>query len=332
VLVDNARGLSRQIIERHKLNKSNLIVEIGSNDGYLLQFYKEAGLRVLGVDAAMNVAKVAVEQRGIPTKVGFFDESIAKTILCQEGRARIIHANNVLAHTASLHSVIAGISMLLEDSGIGVFEFAYAPDMVKTGAFDLIYHEHLCYYSLETFDKLLRLHDLAAFDVEHIDTHGGSLRVYASRPQAFPSSRRLLALRKEEQADGIDTESFYSGFAESVRELKSRVTQFLSELESQGKRVAAYGAAAKATVMLNYFEITNRQIPFLADRSPHKQGLFIPGADIPICHPDRIIKDKPDYLLISAWNLKDEIIWQMKHVREWGGRFLVFLPKIEIIP
>lgn len=330
ILVDNAAALSQNLIKSSGLKAQDLIVEIGSNDGYLLQFYKQAGLRVLGVEPAANVAKVAIKTRDVATRVSFFNESIAAEIRRKEGPAQVIHANNVLAHTASLHSVIEGIAALLADSGIGVFEFAYVLDMVKSGSFDMIYHEHLCYYSLATFERLLQMHDLAVFDVEHISTHGGSLRVYASRPGKYPSSTRLAELREQELACAAHKDIFYTRFADSILALKDQVMGLLEDIGSRGEMAAAYGAAAKATVMLNYFGIDDNRLQYMVDRSPHKQGHFVPGTNLKIYPTEKLQQNRPEYLFLTAWNLAGEIIKQLRGYQQQGGKFIVPLPKLTV--
>jgi hypothetical protein len=247
------------------------------------------------------------------------------------GEAQVIHANNVLAHTASLHSVIEGISILLSQNGVVIAEVQYFNDMAEIASFDMIYHEHLCYYVLGTFERLLNKHGLKVFHAEHISTHGGSLRIYASKGDKHLESKELCAMRETEEQEGLSSNKFYLRYAEKVAESRKSILRLLHELRNKGKKVAAYGAAAKTTVMFNYFGIDSSLIRYVIDRSPHKQGRFIPGTDLAIYPVERMTDDPPDYLFLSAWNLAEEIMKQLDEYARNGLKFIVPLPRITIL-
>jgi SAM-dependent methyltransferase len=331
-LLQNARSLVNSLLEKRQVKKGDFVVEVGSNDGYLLQFYRPHGVRVMGVEPASNVAEVAIHKNGVPTKVAFFDDKIASDILKENGPAMVIHANNVLAHTASLHSVIEGIALLLADQGVAVMEVQYFKDMVDRGSFDMIYHEHLCYYTLDTFQKLLSLHGLKIVHGELIGTHGGSLRVYACRASnTREESKEIIALRNDENSAGVNTMEYYKKYADRVVNLKNEILNLLRKLNAQNKRVVAYGAAAKATVMFNYLGIDSDLIGYVIDRNPHKQGRYIPGTDVLVEPMEKMLTDPPDYVFISAWNLADEIISQLTEYVKPDLRFVVPFPKVTIL-
>lgn len=330
-LVKNARILSERISEDGYARADELIVEVGSNDGYLLQFYKDRGMRVLGVEPAENVASHAVEKRGVPTMVAFFDESVAQAIRDQHGPAKIIHAHNVLAHTARLHSVMEGIAKLLDRDGILVAEVQYFKDMADMASFDMIYHEHLCYYTLDTFQRMLGGHGLRAFHVEHLETHGGSLRIFACKGDRYPQVDTVQELMVRERQAGTLERPFYRDYAGRVARSKESILGLLHSLRAQGKLVAAYGAAAKATVMFNYFAVDSRMIRYVVDRNPQKQGRYIPGTDLIILPVDAIEQNPPDFLFLSAWNLAEEIVGQLGKFTLNGGKFIVPFPEVKII-
>jgi len=330
-LVKSASDLSEQLIDRFNIGPNDLVVDLGSNDGYLLQFYKAAQIPVLGVEPAENVATVAKEKRGIPTLVEYFSESVAKYIRTRYGSASIIHANNVIAHLANLHSFVEGMRILLRRSGAIVVEVAYVKDMIKTGAFDLIYHEHLCYYSLNTLQLLFQKHSLEVFDAEHIPAHGGSLRIYAGHPGEHKQTAGFLDIERDEKASGLDGPLFYKQFGDRVVALRRSLKSTLLGLRQDGLRIVAYGAAAKATVLLNFFHLDERTLLYVVDRNPEKQGKMLPGTNLEICPVGRIKADKPEVILITAWNYADEIMFQLSSYKMQGGIFVIPLPVLRIV-
>jgi SAM-dependent methyltransferase len=322
-MVCHAGELAARLTRECGLGPKSLVVEIASNDGYLLKRYASAGIPVLGVEPARNVACVA-EERGIRTVAEFFDEALARDLAAKHGPADVIHAHNVLAHVADLAGVVRGMRTLLRASGVAVVEVPYLRDLVEHCEFDTIYHEHLCYFSVTTLDRLFRRHGLVLQEVERIPIHGGSLRLFvvpAGEPGA--SVRRLLT----EEADwGVDRDEPLAEFAARVEEMKTRLVEFLGDLKRSGKSLAAYGAAAKGSTLLNYAGIGRETLDFVADRSPHKQGRYMPGAHVPIVGPERLVEARPDYCLLLTWNFAEEIMAQQAAYRAAGGRFIIPVP------
>jgi SAM-dependent methyltransferase len=319
------------VIPRLGLTASSQVVEIASNDGYLLQYFAKAGIPVLGVEPAGNVAKAARE-RGIETVVKFFGRKTAAELVRTGCRADLIVGNNVLAHVPDLNDFVAGLSILLADNGTITMEFPHLLRLIEFSQFDTIYHEHFSYFSLLSVEKILAAHGLCIFDVEQLSTHGGSLRIYAMHEAAAkPVRPAVLELRKEESDQGLDAIKTYTGFEVTVRSAKRQFLQFLIEAKSNGKSIAAYGAAAKGNTLLNYCGVRSDFIDYAVDRSPHKQGLFLPGSHIEVCSPERINATRPDYLLILPWNIKEEIIEKAAFIREWGGKFIVPIPKLSVL-
>jgi hypothetical protein len=307
-------------------------VEVASNDGYLLQYYKRAGIPVLGIEPAMNVAHVAREQRGILTLCEFFGEGLALQLREQGKRADVIHAHNVLAHVADLNGFVMGIELLLKDDGIAVIEVPYVKDLIDRCEFDTIYHEHLCYFSLKALDRLFRRHGLMVVDVERIPIHGGSLRLFVGK-QA-PQHSRMAAvshLLAEEVAWGVDNVASYQALGTKVKRLRQDLLARLRALKAQGKRIAAYGASAKGSTLLNYFGIGCETLEFVADRSPYKQGRYMPGVHLPICSPEQLLGAMPDYTLLLTWNFAEEILAQQAKYRRRGGRFIIPIPEVGIV-
>jgi SAM-dependent methyltransferase len=328
-MLKHASDLSDKLVQRMGLNSSSLVVELGSNDGYLLKYFARRGVPVLGVEPALNVAKVA-EQSGVPTVVEFFGEELARSLGRQGRSATAIIANNVLAHVADLPGFVRGMGTLLKDGGRIIVEVPYVKDMIDRCEFDTIYHEHLCYFSLTALDELFRRGGLTVVDVERLPIHGGSLRVYAAH-RAEERSRAVRDLLLEEDGWGVRHVEAYLQFGRAVEDLKSSLRSLLASLKSEGKHIAGYGAAAKATVLLNYCGIGKESLDFVADRSPHKQGRYIPGTHIPISGPERLLQDMPHYTVLFAWNLADEILKQQAQYRERGGKFVLPVPQATIV-
>jgi SAM-dependent methyltransferase len=330
-VVANAADISRRLIVERGLDRTSLAVEIASNDGYLLQNYVEAGVPVLGIDPARNVASVA-EERGVRTLTEFFSLPVAARLRVQGYAADVIHANNVLAHVPDVNSMASGIARLLADTGIAVIETPYVRDLVEGVEFDTIYHEHLFYYSLTSLRRILVRNGLEVIDVERIPIHGGSLRVIAMRSESAAPSPAVCALLAEEEHQGIATAAYYEDFAAKVASVCEYLRALVRGLRAGGKRIACYGAAAKGATLLNTLGLPGDDFEFVVDRSPIKQGRYMPGVRIPIVDPTRLLDTLPDYLLILAWNFADEIIAQESEYSRRGGRFIVPVPEPDIIP
>jgi hypothetical protein len=327
-MLAHSEKLVNHIIERKNLNENALAVEVASNDGYLLQYYKEQNIPVLGIEPAKNIAKVA-EERGIPTLCEFFDDSVAKQLKAHGKQADVIHGNNVLAHVANLNGFVEGLSVLIRDNGVVVIEAPYVKDMIDHTEFDTIYHEHLCYYSLTALDKLFGQHGLTIQDVERVAIHGGSLRIFAGKEQK--RSPAVLQLLEEEKAWQVAKLESYREFANKVEQLKHDLLALLSDLKSHDKQIAAYGASAKGATLLNYFGIGKETLEFIVDRSTVKQGYYAPGTHLLIHDPSELINSMPDYTLLLTWNFADEIFEQQSEYRTRGGKFIVPIPELKII-
>jgi SAM-dependent methyltransferase len=330
-MVRHAEQLVNRVLTEHPLAAESLAVEIASNDGYLLQFYKRAGVSVLGIEPARNVARVAVEERGIPTVTEFFGEKLARELKARGERADIVHANNVLAHVSNLNDFVIGLRDLLKDAGTAIIEVPYVKDLVDRCEFDTIYHEHLCYFSLTALDVLFRRHELQINAVERIPIHGGSLRIQVGHRGASAPSGEVNELLEVERTSGVGDVEFYRKFGERVERLKKDLGRLLADAKSKGARIAAYGAAAKGSTLLNYFKIGRETIDFVADRSTYKQGRYLPGVHIPIVETDRLLKEMPDYVLLLTWNFAAEIFEQQAEYRRRGGRFIVPVPDVRVV-
>lgn len=329
-MLRHAREMADNLIGTLNLTPKNLVVEVGSNDGYLLQYFKQMGIPVLGIEPATNIASVA-ESSGIPTINEFFDDHLAKKLFREGKQADVIIGNNVLAHVASLHEFVDGVHSLLKPQGTAVFEVAYARETIDHCEFDQIYHEHLCYYSLTALAHLFNLHGLEVIDAEVVAIHGGSLMIRVQRKGYALPSARVSALSQEEKKWGIKEPGAYAGFAAKVAAKRQALLSLLRELKTAGHRIAGYGAAAKGAVMLNAFRIGSDLLDYVVDRSPHKQGKFMTGCHLPIYEPGRLLVDMPSYTLMLAWNFADEILDQQAEYRRRGGRFIVPIPELKII-
>jgi SAM-dependent methyltransferase len=329
--VEHARVYTEAMIERFGLDGGSLVVELASNDGYLLQHFVQRAVPALGIDPAANVAEAARE-RGVETIVDFFGSDLAKALVADGRRADLIAANNVLAQVPPLNDFVAGMEVLLAPDGVATIEVPHLARLIKGLQFDTIYHEHYSYFSLTTMDRLFSMHGLEVFDVEELPSHGGSLRVFVHRRGAAhaiePSVSRILG---EERAAGYDSVDGYRDFGARVAETKWRLLELLIRLRREGAQVVGYGAPGKGNTLLNYCGIRTDLLDYTVDRNPYKHGRFLPGTHIPIHPPERIVETRPDYVLILPWNLKKEIATQLAYVREWGGQLVVPIPEPEIL-
>ncbi len=330
--LEHSRRYTEQMIERFALDGASHVVEIASNDGYLLQFFQERQVPVLGIEPAANVAEVAV-QKGIPTLVEFFGVQTA-TSLATESAADLLLGNNVLAHVPDLNDFVAGMKVLLKPGGVITMEFPHLMRLVEENQWDTIYHEHFSYLSFLTVSRVFEAHGLRLFDVEELPTHGGSLRIYGAHADddGKPDTEAARELRERERAAGYEQLDTYLGYGGRVQEDKRQILSFLISLKREGLRVVGYGAPAKGNTLLNYCGIGPDFIDYTCDLNPHKQGHFLPGSHIPIRSPEQIREDRPDVVVILPWNLKDEIVGQLDFVREWGGRFAARTPELTLLP
>lgn len=328
----HAKEYVNKMIELFKLNKSSYVVEIASNDGYLLQYFQQSGVLVLGIEPARNVAQVA-QEKGIPTQVVFFGAETAKRLLSEGKSADLLLGNNVLAHVPDLNDFVSGLKILLKQGGVITMEFPHLLRLIEGNQFDTIYHEHFSYFSFLTVQKIFSAHGLVIFDVEELSTHGGSLRIYArhQNDMAKKESSRVVELKQRETNAGYAQLGFYLDFKEEVKEAKRDILSFFIKAKKEKKVIVGYGAPAKGNTLLNYCGIRNDFIDYTVDRSPHKQGHYLPGTHIFIDTPDRIRETRPDYVFILPWNIKDEVIQQMSFIREWGGKFVIPIPKVLVI-
>jgi hypothetical protein len=323
----HAATYADMIISRLKLSSESLVVELASNDGYLLQNFVRRGIPALGVEPAANVAKVAIE-KGVPTLIKFFGRETAREMKAEGRTADLIAGNNVLAQVPDLNDFVEGIRVLLKREGVATLEFPHLMRLMEENQYDTIYHEHFSYFSFITVEKIFSAHGMKLFDVEEIATHGGSIRIYACHEEDTTKSvdRRIAELRQRELSAGLDRMDAYSAFTEKVKESKRSLLDFLIRAKRAGKSVAGYGAPGKGNTLLNYCGIRSDFLDYTVDRNPYKHGKFLPGTHIPIYPPDKISATKPDYLLILPWNFKEEIMDQMRGIREWGGQFVVPIP------
>lgn len=327
----HARNFAEKAVDSFALGENSRVVEVGSNDGYLLQYFVERGIPCRGVDPAANCARAAWEQRGVPTEVAFFGSKAARRLRERGGAADLIIANNVLAHVPDINDFVVGFKLLLDEKGVATFEFPHVLEMILNVEFDTIYHEHYSYLSLLALEPLFERHGLQVFDVEHLSTHGGSLRLYVTHADRIAVADSIVQLRKREISAELDKVATYEAFGERVRHLKRSLLRLLIGLVEDGKSVAAYGAPAKGNTLLNYCGIGQDFIEYTVDRNVHKQGHLLPGTRIPVLAPEEIEKRRPDYILILPWNLREEIVAQINQFPNWTGRFIIPVPEPVIL-
>jgi SAM-dependent methyltransferase len=328
----HARAYVDRAVEALGLDQSSYVVEIASNDGYLLRNFVERDIPCLGIDPARNVA-AAAEEVGVPTLTEFFGRELAQRLVREGPAPDLVIGNNVLAQVPDLNDFVAGVAILLAPGGVAAFEFPHLSRLVQETQFDTIYHEHFSYFSLHSARTVFARHGLAIFDVEEIPTHGGSLRVHVCHQERVPRpvSGRVEELASREVSEGVGEMAYYASFGEKVEAVKRRLLRFLLDAKEEGKAVVGYGAPGKGNTLLNYCGIRTDLLAYTVDRNPHKQGMFLPGTHIPIHHPDRIRETRPHYVLILPWNLKEEIMSQLAYIREWGGRFVVPIPETRVL-
>jgi 2-polyprenyl-3-methyl-5-hydroxy-6-metoxy-1,4-benzoquinol methylase len=330
--LEHARIYTQLMIERFGLDSDSEVIELGSNDGYLLQYFREMNIPVLGIEPAKNVAKVA-EAAGIPTIVTFFGSEVATRLRSEGRQADLLVGNNVLAHVPKLNDFVEGMRILLKPQGLITMEFPHLMRLIAEKQFDTIYHEHFSYFSFINVKKVFAEWGLIIFDVEELPTHGGSLRIYARHAEDHtkPVSQRVLDLLEREVDTGFTKLSYYLSFGDRVKKTKRNILDFMIRAKEKNETIVGYGAPAKGNTLLNYCGISTDFIEYTVDLNPYKQGRFLPGSHIPIYSPEKVVETKPDYLLILPWNLKDEIIQQMYFVRDWGCKFLLLIPQVEVV-
>jgi SAM-dependent methyltransferase len=328
----HARNYVEMISNRLRLGSKSLVIELASNDGYLLQNFVGKGIPVLGIEPAKNVARVAME-KGIPSVCEFFGAKLAARLAQENRHADLLLGNNVLAHVPDINDFVAGMKLLLKPRGVVTMEFPHLVRLVEGNQFDTIYHEHFSYLSLTTTEQIFAAHGMRLFDVEELPTHGGSLRIYAchSENQEFRIEERFLNLKAAEAEAGLERLDYYDRFTERVAATKRNLLDFLIQAKREGKSVAGYGAPGKGNTLLNYCGIRTDFVDYTVDRNPYKHGKFLPGTHIPIFAPEKIRETKPDYVFVLPWNLRDEIVSQLSYIHEWGGRFLFPIPNVEVV-
>ena len=327
----HAEKYADMIIKKNHLTKNSLVIEIASNDGYLLQFFKKREIQILGIEPAANVAKVAIDN-GIKTLIEFFGEKLAKKISNENTKADLIIGNNVLAHVPNINDFIKGMSILLKSEGTINMEFPHLLQLIKNKQFDTIYHEHFSYFSLSVVKKIFEFHNLAIFDVEEISTHGGSLRIYVKHQKnnKIKIEDSVNHILNSEEKFGMSEINTYLEFSEKIKHLKKEIKKFFEETKEKKKKVICYGAAAKGNTLLNYCQIGKENIEFVVDNNQYKQGLYLPGSHLQIKDPNKILEVKPDFVFILPWNIKNEIMDEIEYIRDWGGKFVIAIPEIKI--
>ncbi len=330
--LQHAKRYTEQMVGKFPINEKSLVAEIASNDGYLLQYFVEKGIPVLGIEPASNVADYAITKKGIRTETRFFGCDTATALCSKYGNADLLIGNNVLAHVPDINDFVAGMKIFLNTKGLITLEFPHLLRLVERNQFDTIYHEHFSYLSFTSVDRILQYHGLQIFDVEELPTHGGSIRIYAKHIEddSKTISFRVKELLKREDEAGVSTLGYYKAFEEKVRSTKRKILDFLIRAKNDGKKIAGYGAPGKGNTLLNYCGIRTDFIDYTVDRNPHKQGNFLPGTLIPIYEPSKIRETKPDFVFILPWNLKEEIMDSMSFIQEWGGKFVVPIPEIKV--
>lgn len=331
--IENARAIANRMVVDRRLGSGSLAAEIASNDGYLLRFYKERGVPVLGIEPARNVAAVARDKFGVPTIEEFFGADLGQRLRLGGTRADVLHANNVLAHVPDLRGFVDGIELFLADDGVAIIEVPYVRPLIDELEFDTIYHEHLCYFSLTALCRLFDGAGLEVYDVEQIAIHGGSLRLFVRRraSSGAAAERSVASLLEQESTWGVGNIGAYQDFSRRVYQLRDELIDKLKALKSGGARIAAYGASAKGSTLLNFCGIGGDIVDYIVDRSTYKQGLHAPGTHLPIHSPRRLLEDQPDYVLLLTWNFAEEILAQQREYRDAGGRFIIPLPRVRVV-
>ena len=327
-LLEHSRRNVLSLIDKCKLDASSLVVELASNDGYLLRYYVENGIPCLGIDPAQGQA-AAAEKVGVPTLCTFFTQDLALQLATEGRKADVVHANNVLAHVADTNGFVEGIRILLKNEGVAVIEVPYVKDLIDHCEFDTIYHEHLCYFSVTALDYLFRRNSLYLNDIKQLSIHGGSLRLYVAHREKVQES--VQTLLTQEQQLGVDKFEYYQDFGDKIQSIRKQMRKLLHGLKAEGKTIAAYGAAAKGSIMLDFIGTGPDVIDYVVDRNIHKQGKYMPGLHIPICDASRLAEDLPDYVVLLPWNFKDEILSQQANFRAKGGKFVIPIPKPVIV-
>lgn len=327
----HAQKYTNMMVERFPIDSSSLVAEMASNDGYLLQYFKEKNIPILGIEPAGNVAEYAIK-KGIRTEVRFFGVETAKVLAEKYGKADLLVGNNVLAHVPDINDLVGGIKLFIKPQGVVTMEFPHLLRLVEENQFDTIYHEHFSYLSFTTVEKIFKHHGLVLFDVDEIPTHGGSIRIYGRHEEdtSKPVSERVIEMRNREESLGMSTLEYYKNFEANVHETKRKILEFLITAKRQGKKVIGYGAPGKGNTLLNYCGIRTDFIDFTVDRSPHKQNNYLPGTLIPVLSPDKIKEARPDYVFILPWNLREEIMEMHSYISEWGGKFVVPIPEVKV--
>jgi SAM-dependent methyltransferase len=329
--LQHAKNYTDLMVDRFGLTADNLVVEVASNDGYLLQYFVKKGIPALGIEPAANVARVAVE-KGVPTLIRFFGEKLALEMAKEGKKADLLLGNNVLAQVPDLNDFVKGMKVLLKQGGVITMEFPHLMKLIAENQFDTIYHEHFSYFSLIATEKIFKSHGLKIFDVDELTTHGGSLRIYAAHDDdsSKPIGQRVMELRAKELTSGLSTMDYYDTFGEKVKETKRKVLELLIGLKREGRSICGYGAPGKGNTLLNYCGIRTDFVDYTCDRNPYKHGRFTPGTHIPIFPPEKIREMRPNYIFILPWNLKDEIMKQLSYIREWNGKFIVPIPEVRV--